>query len=650
MREMISHKVLLCVLFVVLILPFTTYQVRGAQPSQFSRSVSIPVKVVLIGFDAGLVDLSYLSWSGSSKNLPSSITNLVLDSGNSTGTVFHPDYTFTFAPVGFKQDFESYLHSIEKSVNGKDPWFQEYVPDKKNSDYYTTNPVAVNYVVYDANSVEDWLWNHAQTLGGVPSNGWTIIVSYLPELPSVTWSDVKAFEKTNGGKVPKSKPHYYGISSTDSDLGYSFRYRDFMNAWGGHHRMWFVDLSAGPVQNSRWEDIPLQVALGDNNIDLTLPFGKSWMTEYIADYVWQATANFITPDFVYSPEYSPQYKIDVFVMDDRSSSEKNAIPIERTVDQAKIVSAFQDLVPYSQIKINVNFQDTPSELHQLIASNYKFADSWIYGNVFGSPQRYGIVDMRPVYKYILMNLATFEKNPRMTGDTITIPVFAFALTGQTYFTYAYKWDIGKQDWETGALLGIALPEAAFISLNQWEFTRGNEANQRGKGDGFTETIIHETGHEFGLMHPHQYGDIGDFIYSAMGYFTNDYGFGQIDKDALQRAHADELYFKTTQLLSELSSTPNTESQTLNKLNEAQAAYDQMNYTGAVSTYAAAYQEAKQAAPQQTSSQNTILPITLSNGNMAIYLAVGIIVGVIVGFAVANMVTRRRRGPETKSSG
>lgn len=621
----------------------------SATPGTVGRSVNIPIKVVLVGFDQNQIDLSYLTWSGDSKNLPSSILNLDLSSGNATGVIFHPKYDLSFAPSNFEQSLVGYLGSIGKQVHGKNPWFGQYQADKQNPDYYSSAPMAIDYVVYDANSVEDWLWNHAQDLGGYPENGWTIIVTYLPELPSITWKDVQAFEKSNGGVLPKSKPHYYGVSHTDIDLGYKSRYRDFMNAWGGHHRMWFVDLSAGPVFNSHWEDLPLQVVLGDNNIDIKTDFGKGWLTEYLSDYVWQATDNFVAPDFVYYPQYAPKYKIDVFILDDRTPAEKQIVPIQSTVKKDALVAAWQDLVPYSSITVNVGYEDVPAKLHDVIKSSYKFTDSWIAGGVFASPERYGVVDLRPVYKYTLDNFATLAPNlphahgdsygtfsPRMIHDTMTIPVFAFAFSNQTYFTYAYKWYIGNTDWETGALLGIALPEAVFISYNQWELTRGDHIDppQPKKGEGFTQTIIHEVGHEFGLMHPHQFGNIGDFISSPMGYFTDDYKFGQIDKDAIQRAHADQLYMDTEALLSGSSAT-DLVNQARNKLAEADSAYAKMDYAGAVQALLAAHQIAEQGGTQTTAQ-----PVTPQT--TIVYLVAGIFGGLIIGIAITMFMKRRQR--------
>lgn len=644
-------------IFIIVVLSTPT----GAFAASPGRAVTVPIKIVLLGFDENQIDASYLTWAGDSKNLPGSITNVELLSDNATGVVFYPQYTVTFASHSFRQDFVRYLRSIEVQKNGNNPWFGKYEQDTENPDYWNRVPVAIDYVVYDAKSVEDWLWSHSSDLGGFPNNGWTIIVAYLPELPSVTWKDVQNFEKSNGGILPKSKPHYYGISRTDRDLGYTLRYRDFMNAWGGSNRMWFVDLSAGPVFQSQWVDLPLQVVLGDNNIDVTAPFGRTWLTEYISDYVWGATYNLVTPNFVYFPQLAAGYQIDVFILDDRTEEEKKAVSIESTVNKALIETAFKELLPYSEVTVNVQFPQVSEELHNVIQDSYKYTDSWIMGADFASPERYGVVDLRPVYKYMLDNFQLFERSgryahtanygnfdPSMVGGTMTIPVFAFAFSGETYFTYTYKWFIGDTDWETGALLGIALPEAAFVSLNQWYFTRGDHVTppQPGKGMGFTQTIIHEVGHEVGLMHPHEYDDLGDFVVSAMGYFTDDYVFGQIDKDALQRAHVDQLYLESLKMMDRISDS-SAANQVRSRLAEVDSAYAEMRYADAVGSALAAYGLAKQAAggpvQTQTQTETTTLPPPAAPGGTMVFLGLGVIVGVVVGVAVAMIINRARAG-------
>jgi hypothetical protein len=657
-----TNRVLALTLALLVILLFNIQSgviVRAQTPQTPGRSVAIPIKVVLVGFDQSQIVPADLIAATSGTTLPSAIPAFDFDTGNNTGVVYKPSYTFTFAPSNFKGSFESYLKSIAQTKTGNDTWFIQYAQDPQNPDYVDQNPQSIKYVVYDANSVEDWLWNHSTDFGGTVSNGWTIIVSYMPDLPSVSYQDVHDFLLSNGKSRLTTTPHYYGLSVTDKDLGYQLRYRDFMDAWGGHHRMWFVDLSAGPVYNSQWEDLPLQVELGDNKIDLTTDFAHHWLTDYIADYVTQATYNFIAQSFVYYPQFAKNYQIDVNIMDDRNQSDVAAIPIQKTVNKDLIQAAFHDLVPYSQVTVNVNFPTVTPELDGLLKSNYKYTDSFMNGFVFATPQRYGVVNVKPAYNYMLSHITHFEPRPMFSGDTMTIPVFAFAFSGQTYFTDTYKWligQVGKIDWENDALLGEALPKLVMISYNQWEFSRGNYVlpQQPGKGEGFTETIIHETGHEFGLMHPHQYGAIGDFIASPMGYFTDDYSFGQIDKDSIQRAHVDQLYMKAQQLMTQTPGISSSLTTQVNaKLAQADAAYSQMNFTSAIQFVFQALQliqpngawaqitpssfattPVQFITPQSTTSQQPTI------ANYVPYIIIALVVGIAVG-AMAMMFLRRR---------
>ena len=575
--------------------------VRSEPAPKVGRAISIPVRVILVGFSQDQIIPSDLVTGTSGSVLPNSIPQADLSTGNVTGDVYKPNYQFILAPSSFKGKFENYLNSIAQTKTGNNPWFFQTVKDPQNPEYLDQVPVSVTYVVYDANKVEDWLWNNSESFGGLQSDGWTVIISYLPELPSVSFQDVHDFLNSNGKASLSTTPHYYGINVTSPDLGYRYRYRDFMDAWGGHHRMWFVDLSAGPVFNSQWEDLPLQVSLGDYNIDLSSNFGHHWLTDYVSDYVTQATYNFIAQGFVYYPYYAKNYHIDVYVLDDRNQTDIAALPIGSTVNKTVIQSAFDDLVPYSHVTVNVTFPTVSSDLDSLIKANYMYADSWIHGAVFASPQRYGVVNLRPIYNYLVAHITQFEQAPFLKGDTMTIPVFAFAFSNETYFTDPNKADIGlvgQVDYETGALLGEALPQCVMISYNQWEFMRGDwvTPQQSGKGIGFTQTIVHETGHEFGLMHPHEYGNIGDFIASPMGYFTDDYSFNQIDKDTLQRAHVDQLYSITQALLASANATTQTiVSQSNADLVQTEAASEKMNYTEALRSALNAYQLARQAA-------------------------------------------------------
>jgi hypothetical protein len=600
--------------------------------NQLQRQVSIPVKVVFVGIDPTTVDLNYVKWPG---NLPTTTFGEVFEpppAGNLTDIVYNVSYTFTFANDAFKSKLESYLQSIQETKSEPNPWFYNYTLEP-NGYISTSNFYNLTAVTYDANKVEDWLFSNQQDVGGFPSNGWTLMFMNLADLPSYDFKSYHDFLINQRNLPPNGTAHYYSANYQDSDLGYRLRYRDYMTGWGGIHRFWFNDFSAGPTFWTWPEDIPLQIALADNRIDLGSAYGHTWMTQYVADYIAQATWNFITPFFVYTPTYSQRYSFDVHIFDNRTSEEKQAVAIQSTVDAAKIRSAFQDLVPYSKVDVSVNFEDLSKYpgLENVIRSNYKYTDSFTFG-VSGQPLQYGIVDARPVYKYLGEILQQFEPNFHRDNSDFTVPVFAFAFSNDTLFTFTYKWIISKPQSEVTALLGVALGDLALVSLSQQEFERGNFVKpiQPGKGEGFTQVIIHESGHMLGLQHPHNFGPVGDFIVSVMGYYAYDYVFGEIDKDSLQRAHVDQIYLKVQSMVRQLNARDPVSGLSIeNQLRGVDSKYSQMDYAGALSL----------VLQTQTAAESA-----LASGTIGIVLpAMYVVVGIVIGLIVASLLLRRRRG-------
>jgi hypothetical protein len=161
------------------------------------------------------------------------------------------------------------------------------------------------------------------------------------------------------------------------------------------------------------------------------------------------------------------------------------------------------------------------------------------------------------------------------------------------------------------------------------------------------------------MHPHQYGNIGDFVYSAMGYFTDDYEFGIVDKDALQRGHVDQLYMKTLELLAQMdgsSAAQDAASKVRDKLAEADSAYVKVEYASAIQPALEAYALAKQSAQtfapsrklvgqleDELSSTRSQLPLYLAAG-----LAVGLVVAVVVFVVMKRQTARRRESSGTRT--
>jgi hypothetical protein len=156
------------------------------------------------------------------------------------------------------------------------------------------------------------------------------------------------------------------------------------------------------------------------------------------------------------------------------------------------------------------------------------------------------------------------------------------------------------------------------------------------------------------MHPHQYGNIGDFVYSAMGYFTDDYEFGLTDKDALQRAHVDQLYMKTLELLAQMDGSPAAQDaadKVRDKLAEADSAYVKMEYASAIQPALEAYALAKESAQTFAPSQKLVTQLeyelSTTKNQLPLYLVAGLAVGLVVTvvvFAVMKRQTARVKEP------
>jgi len=622
-----SINVAVCIITIIMLVFVSNLIVQPARAqTSVTREVTIPVKVVFVGIDARLMNTTYIEWEG---NLPVKTYGEVLNpspGGSLTGMVYDINFTFTFADNNYKTKLESYLHNIQVMKKGPNPWFYNYTLQHSTGYVSTSSFYSTTYVTYDANEVESWIYTNQQDLGGFPSNGYTIMLLNLTELPSYDFRNYRDFLVAQRSLPPNGTAHYYSVNYSDIDLGYRLRYRDFMTGWGGVHRLWFNDLSAGPSFWTWPEDMPLQIALEDNHINLDSEYGKTWMTQYLADYISQASWNLVTPFFEYQPLYSNKYTFAIHVFDNRTDLEKNQVNIESTINKDKILHAFQDLLPYSNVEVTVSFDDLNkfADLEHLIDSNYKYTDSFTFG-VSGQPLQYGIVDARPVYKYLEDNLQSFEPEFHRDRNQFTIPVFAFAFSNDTLFTFTYKWEIANSESDVKALLGVALGDLAMVSMSQQEFLRGNyvEPAQPNRGEGFTEVIIHESGHMLGLPHPHNFGPVGDFTLSVMGYYTYDYVFGQFDKDALRRAHVDQVYLEIQSMLQQAPA--GLGGSIRSQLQDVDAKYADMDYVGALNSIIS------------IETQMIAVSTIGSAGQSLVY----VVVGAVGGFVFAWLLFRRK---------
>ena len=121
--------------FTLLVISLFNVQATGVVKADgqqvIGRSVTIPIKVILVGFDQNQIVPTDLIAGSAGTPLPASIPAVDFETGNNTGVVYRPAYTFSFAPPNFKSNFESYLKSIAQTKTGNDTWFIQYALTRK---------------------------------------------------------------------------------------------------------------------------------------------------------------------------------------------------------------------------------------------------------------------------------------------------------------------------------------------------------------------------------------------------------------------------------------------------------------------------------------------------------------------------------------
>jgi hypothetical protein len=547
--------------------------------------------------------------------------------------IFNFDYQLVFADNSIVNKFAQYLSSIGKpETTPPGPSGPMVNPYFTNS---STMLAAQNYF-YDADKVESWLGSNMTLFGGNPASGYTLFVADLSgfSIPSFSYSEYQAYTLRCGPCPPATimHPHYYNRTITDPDLGLKMT-RHFMTGWGGSGRFYYMDLSAGP---SYWtNELPVQVASQLRGIDPSTYYGNLWMSKFIGAYVNGAVNNLFAPDQLYPVNYAQNYNVQLFVIDNRTSTEQAQGPrLPATINQTRIQQNLAGLVPFARVTINIGYYNVSAfpGLAAIIANATT--------NLRDPASGRRVVDGDLVYRWFttggLGHIVNFINVTRTTSK-IDIPGFLFAFKGNYTFGVPFKEDIESPNLY-GTFGGEALGDMVLIGLSeQADLTVGNNStySQPGKGAGFTRAATHELGHMMGLNHPFIYDLTEDFTNTVMGYYAYSLNFSQFDRDSILRGVNDELL---SFALEALSTTPNTlfNSAYISTANQnivqAENLYNTMDYAGAVK-YSLAAAEAASSAEQ------------FANGAISpalVFGLIGVAIGAGIGILLGYLIFKKRK--------
>jgi hypothetical protein len=403
---------------------------------------------------------------------------------------------------------------------------------------------------------------------------------------------------------------YTKTDEPDPDTGYNFgenRQTRKIIAWGGgHSRLWFYDLSAGP---EAWTDnwvVDVTDLDGNDIEDYRMP--PVW--EYDEDGYRDPSAlsedlgrvtRFVGINLLFtsSPLYDPlasapgaggKKVVHINMFEDDPGSKGTD-----WINTAEVQAQFSSFEPYYDWEVNlVDYDPIDPEAQRafrIFAEVLAEDDCW---NQFGTP-------FAELFCFFDANLDTYV--PAYGEADYVAAIFSFNTTAD---------NLGGQF----GLLGFA--DDNWIDGTPSYVFQFDSAEYRELGYGFTTTTVHEGGHHFGLSHPHDgydselgldYGPADEFYFAwsgdeshtVMHYLALSNGFGQFDRDNLYRYEMAGYLNWSNELLAQIQEHPKA-NQVQERITVAKKfaeialkSFDQWKYRQAAANARKAYEQLARAA-------------------------------------------------------
>ena len=575
---MIKKAVAFLILSLLIVSVGSISPARAVVPSPFLPLASgmnhtLTVRLALVGISD--INKDELLW-----NLEPEIEPMIQVNNNPQGLSelpygvrFKLKYDIVSVPAEATNELKDFLKST--ATTKKVPKFLEgYGAWSSASDSST-------YAVLNASQTEEWVNSHISNFGGIPDDGYTLVVSNVADISNLHHYYEKTYLSMDKASL---RAKYY----TKQEL---FPIVNWMFSWGGHYRFYYLDLSGGDPKYDYSQNghIPIQDFGTRYYSDIQIKFKRSvhTVTEYVADYVAEAVRNLFVPSYVYSPTFAKSYKIVVNIFDETGRLALDKIEDYLSVDLVK--KAFEGVIPYAtwEVSVSAHRLSDDGELEDVLSNSILFSQD--VTGTFGDKVHIDYYDYRPVYSYLQLHSAKYFDSS--AADSVVLPVFEFILGSSSRFAYSWQESIGS------ASIGEGRPDRTFggISLGDLVIIGCSERSIFDFGYELSQTTIHEVGHSIGLMHPHSYGWSEDYVTSAMSYTTYEYVFSHFDADAVQRAHAD--YF-----LSQIQGAMQASTGVTLQSNEAQGLLQQAK---------SAYDEALNSYSKKDYQQATVTLLSIS---------------------------------------
>ncbi len=526
-----SQKKFLIISFIVLLMLFQPFYT--VSPSYYnvpdlpySFDDSLISRIIFTGFDQSLMNTLLL---------PNGLLEANVNYYNSfpqsyTEKTFFIKHAFELASSSFDNALFEFLSSSA-------------IPDTLTDDDETSNryrriyPREFNYTgrFISANDTINWLSQNYNTYFSTrPIPGYTLILANMTRLDDQNYPN-----------------HWYNESYIDSDSNAVIK-KNYMTGYGVKDRIYYLDLSSDSYylqdanENSTLQDMKFLY-------DFSTQYGRRRLAEYLAEWIYEIERNLWIQDPIYAP-FNPvgdlqtgiQYSFEILVICNLTGYDIE--DLHWTVDENQILRAIKELQPWMKTDILVKFVQL-SDLPRLDSIIHQSLVPW--GDFKTLTNSKYAIDLIPIY----------EELYRLSYDYMSQNITTSNFYNIHFQTFAFLFDdamfgIPEKAQLEPAILGIALRDSInrplTIISQDFKYLYGNNRSNPQKFHGLTHTIIHETGHQLSLMHPFQFGEVGNFIDDVMAYYPYSSRFSVFSIDNVQRAQIDMLLKRGKSLITEMA--------------------------------------------------------------------------------------------------
>jgi hypothetical protein len=337
---------------------------------------------------------------------------------------------------------------------------------------------------------------------------------------------------------PSSFPsvHFYNGTVADPDTGIitDAEAAKYMVAFGGAHRMMFVDFDAGPEHYT--------VANGGSNglkplwtLDLTSASGLAAAQTEMVGSVRLALEGRFTNSFLYTPFYHSAllFNVTIYSMD-------NSRSWSQYLNTGLLQTAFSELDPLSTI-LQPRVREIPGQSDQ---DFYNVLQSSRYSVQISATTSVTLYNNTMITDYIAHHLSKYASRNMILPDGSSVDVIPIVVVA----------GLENLDDLLVGVVGSALPgpDGSFGFIEAMTAPR-----LIAFGAGLSQTIIHETGHALGLSHPHDIYDnqfgmlhywLNDFSSTPMSYCCAYFHYDTLAKDDLNQGFTATLFNRTLTLV------------------------------------------------------------------------------------------------------